>query len=787
MATNFNSLGLNFVAKNQNLLQSMNALRGHLTGIVGLTQSLSTMGLQAGKAMLSGLSNMAAAGAQTLGNVMRTVANDQINLTTGYEQQAHSAEVAARRLALQQGLTGRALDEVVNKSVAMSISTGENIDSTVNAVAAFKNFNKELRAVGITSETLGLKVESGLAIPVRTLGENLANMRQEFGFTDEQLNQSLKLLINYGIAAKDLKIGAGNIGDIIQLVRGRNALNGFTKLTGADAVKSYVSAAHTLRTLTKENKASFQGVLDLEQHLISAGDQFSALFSGVGAEVPEFMSNLSVVSGNVQEAFDAMQEGPDQFLKKFLDVSLKIKQQGQKGDLDKFLNHFKGRMSQVFGPEFTRLLVGAARNVQDSTLSQIASMDMMGQSLDKLAEQAHLNPASLNTQYENVVGANNAHFRSHGRQAARQFVASTAAAMKDANDAIDKMIAKPDSVFGTMFQKLSEMSSIGFKALIPSEARGWVATFQESFKTGIVPILDTMKQLGLDMGTVPGQIAIGIGSLIALQKALKGFEELERDQPELFQKIVQGIGKSINWVIKAIADGIKLIGNLLDKNEWTDGGGIFGKIFKEIDFKPLKDAWDHVWPKIKQLLKDAFNSTVDFFSELVHDAGIADKLSGIGETMARAIGKGITSAMGSYFSDMFSFKPGTAIGGIWSMPKPGSVPLPQAPNASDVQFSGPPASAAMPAAPNAEDVDFAGPRAPTQPSPKIKHAMDKAKSETGNLFDAVHRPGWYYDDYKALFEKHMTELKGVIVWTRSAGSGGVNTWSGNTMSQTGKP
>lgn len=440
--------------------------------IFGLDKSTKSAGNGIKKFMgLFSLRNLA-----QIGQGLAHIGSEGGQLTTTYEAMAQSTSVSVRKTIAMTGIFGKELTDATGKAtgLAMGMKVSEQIAG--NAVATMKQFGGELKAFGIDSAETGVKLEDGLGVPIRDLGFNVRKMRDGLKLSDKELEEVSKSFTATGEAIHDMVHPLQNMPALLELAQRRSNLlaQGMSSIGGKDSIKSMNKAIQSLFVLTGDAKGAQEGAVALEQKMVESMENFRNMFAGTSTDLDAFLTNTSVVTGDVRQAFKAAEKGPDAFIKEFSGVIARLKKDGK--STSQILQFFGGQMSEALGPDLANTLITALGNADDAKVKMLAGLKDVGRGLGDVAKESWRSSMTMQESFDLMMGAAESRFRSIGRAAAVTFVHDTGKAFNKFNDNAERLV-KEGGPLGSLVEKMSQISSLGAKALLPEALRPMAQIF----------------------------------------------------------------------------------------------------------------------------------------------------------------------------------------------------------------------------------------------------------------------------------------------------------------------
>lgn len=432
--------------------------------------------------------------------VVANLGNQGGQLTTQYEAMTQASAAAARKSVAGWGLSGKALDKASSIASGLAIGMKESEEVTGAAAAAMEIWGDKLKAFGIDSAATGVKIQSALGVPIKETAFNVNRMVKELGYTDKELGDLSKTMTGTGEDLHDMHAVFSTMPQLLDAAATRSnlAAQGFSKIGGKDTVKSILGAQRALYALTGDAKGAADGAFKIEQVLASSMAGFRDMFVGAEGELSDFLKGTSIVTGDVTQAFQAAEKGPEEFIKSFSKVFADLKSQGK--STKEIMSFFSGHMGKTMDPRTADMLLSVFRNVDDKAISAMNATKDFKRSLGDAGKEGWRSNMTLQESFDLVKGAGEAAFRKIGSAAANDFVKNTGKAFGTFN-AEAKRLVEEGGPLGAIVTKMSEVSSLGAKAFLP---------------TSIQPFAAILSHMGPDMLTSMAAITQLAPALLAV-------------------------------------------------------------------------------------------------------------------------------------------------------------------------------------------------------------------------------------------------------------------------------
>ena len=535
------------------------------------------------------------------------------NLTTGFEAQAQELAVSARKTGANMGMTGAALGKFTKQAAGMAFALQIDAGEAGQAIKNFEWAAEQLAAVGIKSATDLAKVSTTTGVSAAELAVSVRRMSQEFKFSDESINKLYGSFTAMGQEMFDVGGSVKKIPEVLDLLRKAALASGqeLDEMQLLDFATQTAGAARAFFEFTQDGEQAHAMALQLGQTIVGARKDFRNLFAGVGNDLPGFLTSIGIMSGDINEAFDLMQQGPSGFMKVMSGMVGSAKKSGR--FTQDFIGTLAARLEEAVGEDQANQLMTFFRTADASTLEAMSSVEMATTSLGKLGKAGWSSSRTLQESFDMAKDSMIAQFRSIGKSRV-QFVKDSAKEFSAFAKSAKKLAAEGGPI-GLVITKLSDLHSLGAVGMLPRNLRSIATVFGEVLNEAL-PLLTMLGAMGFRMKTLLNPLALaGVGfSVLAVQfasaykaagplmKSKKKLEELgfSEDQIKSVTKMDVAFklleNKLISFVDYVAKWGPKtynaLIGTLLDISnrllkfaDDLDFNKMFGKLFKRLKVK----------------------------------------------------------------------------------------------------------------------------------------------------------------------------------------------------------
>jgi hypothetical protein len=576
------------------------------------------------------------------GNALKSM-TDGINLTSSLEGQAVSAGKSAREMGAQFGYTGKDLDKFTSKATAMSISMNVGADAAAKALRGWDEAKKDLQAVGFTSAQGLVKFTESFGVSADTLRNTTMQMRREFGLTDDEIANIVGSTAKMGQVTGDVPAAMNELPEVMKRMREQASLMG-VELEGAKlagfAAQTNALASGFMQMGQNSDDARAQAT-QFASALVQSENQFAGMFAGVQNELPEFVKELAITTGDANKAFELMESGPAGFVQGMTDMVAAAKKNGTLTDDQ--MNFVRLRMEKVLGADAAATMTNFFRSADANTLKVMQSTAEATNNLEKMGKEAFRTGRTMQDELEFATERMFDKFRALGKPAARKWLKDTQKAMSQFGDQI-KTLGKDKGPVGAFATKMAEAANIGAQALVPDALRPTTMVMGQMLdKFG--PTLESLKGLGVNFTSVSGIISGATTTLglfaadMAMNKkeneswgdaAAKTVRKFGASFAETFKSVGNWLTQAVDWILavdfdklfefgegeptsefdKAIAHVKEILGEWSNPDKWADLAGKIGKGFSKI--------W--TWIAENETVQSSIKTMMDWISNFLMSA-----------------------------------------------------------------------------------------------------------------------------------------------------------------------
>jgi hypothetical protein len=490
-----------------------------------------------------------------IGHQIASLGTQGTNLTTSFEAQAQAASVSTRKIAFGFGFAGKALNKANAEAAGMVMGMKLSEQTATEAVYSMKLASKELNAVGLDSSKTVAMLSDAAGVNAVELATNLKTLRSEFKFTDKDLKGVSSSFAQFGENSGDVKGGLDQIGELMPILRSRALLlkSGFKGIPVEQFARETASAADALFQMTGNAKTARETSFSLAKVLTESADKFSGLFAGTEDDLHQFLYSMSITTGDVNDAFGMMSQGPAGFIKGMGKMVTQVKAKG--GSVEDFMKLMRGQMSQAMDPAVADQLISAFDKFDGSMLKSMVSVEKADKSLGKMAKDGWRSSMTLQESFDMMQGSAMARFRQISRAAAVTFVGETGKTFDIFNKKAEALV-KEGGPLGMIVEKFSEMHQLGAKALLPQALQPMVAVFGHLYDE-LIPTVTALGALGFRFGGLLGPLGLVIGAVGLLHAGFLQTQKHLAAQDKTWQtaqKSAEGLQKHLKGLKKGTKD-----------------------------------------------------------------------------------------------------------------------------------------------------------------------------------------------------------------------------------------
>lgn len=580
-------------------------------------------------------------GIDAIGTAMKNVFSGEtikgmtsgINLTTGFEDRLVGMGKSIRATGANFGYTGKKLDKFIGQATSMSISMKIGEEQAAKALRGWDEAGKDLKAFGFTSAANLAKFTEAFGVGADTLRNTSMQMRREFGMNDEQMRNVVGAMAKMGQETGDV---AGAMNELPQVMtRMREQAGRMGVKLDSNKLADYATQTSALATglfqMGQNSDEARAKAAEFTQHLLDSENQFAGMFAGVQNELPEFVKELAISTGDADKAFKLMESGPAGFIQGMTSMVAEARKNGKLTDDQ--MNFVKLRMEKVLGKDAASMMTNFFRGANQNTLNMMASTKEATNSLQAMAKEAFRSGMTMSESLGLATDQLMTKFRKLGKPAAREWLKDTRKEMKTFGEKVME-VGKDGGALGSFVSKMSEASSLGAQAFVPKALRPTTMVMGQMFDM-MGPGMEAMGKMGINFTSLSG-ILTGVGTgfgLLATDMALH--KEKTESWGDAAAKTVRKFGTSFADSISSVGDWLSTaadwfanfdISNIFSMGEEGEATSEFGKAMAEVKAKLGEWGKPEKWVEIASKFAKGFSSIWTFITE---NETVRSTLSGV--------------------------------------------------------------------------------------------------------------------------------------------------------------
>lgn len=577
MALNFLGLGFSFGAKDKGAIRATESLQ---SGFSGITKAVEGIGSAVASLKFGNLLKGLQIGQlNDLADKMSGLTDASTNLSTGLESMAASNTKSAKALGTQLGYTGKALSQFASQASSMAISLNIDANAAGKALQTFDWAGKEFAAIGLKSAQDVAKFGEVVGADVSQLAVQLRRMREQFQFSDEDMKGFVGGLHALGTEAAQIPEMMAQIPNVLSVLGEVTDSTG-KKLKGADLAnfaKETTALARGFYASGQDAEKAMESALGLARTLAETRESYHQMFTGVGSELPQLLTQLGIATGDVNHAFEMMQQGPEGFTTGMAELVHSATKSG--ADVGKVMAIMRGRMKEAgFPAETVDSIEEFFEKADEGVLKAMSDVRNASTDMGKLAREGFSTGRTLAESFEMAEEAFILRFRNISRKEAVQFVGDTTKQFDIFAGKLEK-IAAEGGPLGAIVKRFALVHQIGGKALLPQTLRPIAQMFGE-MAGAAGPALGIMGQLGFRISHLASPLAL-LGA--ALAPLLIWFADLAmraKDVGNFFDLMTEDVqnfaNNALNYLFKSMTELEKWASDF-------DFAKFFDRIFKSLE------------------------------------------------------------------------------------------------------------------------------------------------------------------------------------------------------------
>ena len=561
------------------------------------------------------------------GDAVHRIANEGVNLTHSLEAEAVGLATTARAVGANMGYVGQELNRFTGRATGMAMGLNIGADEAARALRAVDEAGSELAAMNLGNAQDVARLQAAFGVNADLLRNAGLSMRNELGLGDEQIGQITSSIAAMGQQTGDVAGAINQMTDVMALLRRRRAL-GDTPEQLQQFASDVAAAARGMFEFTQDSDLVRTTAAQLAEQLTENRESFRNMFAGAEAEFPQLMTELSIVSGGVEQAFDSMTQGPGQFMEAMGQIVGRVRARG--GDVGATLEFMRGRLQQVFGAEQTATMINFWSNMTDETTDAMRAVRGAEVDLGDLARQAHRTGRTMDEVFERMRGFFQVAMRRFARSDSRDFLRNTRESLRDLRVAAEEA-HRSSGPLSDVMGLLSRSQQLGALALMPAELRG-SAVAADELRGQIMPLVQAFSSWGGVFDTVLGYASIFATDVIsewgqitrrsrqAGGEVIDSMEALglaiDRQASRYATVFIDWVDDIEGWVVQAAeAFGSLSFDQLFQETpEGSEDTGVMGAIRRVVE--RLGDIdWGRIWTGIRTGLNNLFEHVQPWLEE----------------------------------------------------------------------------------------------------------------------------------------------------------------------------
>jgi hypothetical protein len=411
-----------------------------------------------------------------LGSALSGIATTSGQLTTSTEAAAQAANVGARALIANTGVVGKELNLLSAAAGSLSLSTGLSAQATAKGAVAVAKYGPVLKMWGIDTMATAAKATELYGVDTVRLGQSMESLQKSTGATTKEMEELGKSQMAAGVATKDISGHMAKLDQMTALASRRTVLfkSNISKVGGVGSVKGVNQLTRYLVAAGVDAGKAGAAAIDVEESLVEAGEKTGDMMSGVEKGLADLPVELSIISGDITKAMDLMASDSGaafkMLAKGFASLSPEAKKSGA------VLNFVRSRLKGFKGG--TEAVTQALSNMDEKTFAALEAQEKLGETLGHSANEGYRSAKTMQEGFDLMMGSLEGQFREIGRKKVVEFIGNTKTAFETFNRNAATMSARGGPL-GLLVNKMSEISSLGSKALLPASLQPMAAIFEK--------------------------------------------------------------------------------------------------------------------------------------------------------------------------------------------------------------------------------------------------------------------------------------------------------------------
>jgi len=416
------------------------------------------------------------------------------NLTTGLEAEFVSMGKTSKATFANMGYGADQIKKLSGQAAGMAKGMNIDVGKATESIYALAFAEEEFAAIGVKSAKDIAKFSEVTGTDMKATAMALKTMSDGYGISNEALKQLTSSTLAFGQESGDVGAAVGKLPALMDQLSKTTDRYG-NVLRGADLAafaQESIALSAGFYSIYKDAGKAEAATAAITQALAAGRAGYSDLFTGVQSDMPQIITDLSIVGGDFSKAFEMLQSGPESFAAGMVEMSQEVGRTG--GDVKKFAATMQSRMKASLGEEatvaLTDMMVQSGAGLKDVmkksheatvTISEIGKAGFS--SGRTLAESMQLAEDSMEMR-----------FRKIGIGSTRTFVTEAQKNFKNFGDQMEHL-AGAGGPMAAIVSKLSEISSQGATAFLPDSLKPAAALFGNLLST-MGPALGIIGSLG---------------------------------------------------------------------------------------------------------------------------------------------------------------------------------------------------------------------------------------------------------------------------------------------------
>ena len=600
ISLNFAGLGFSFAAQDKGLSKYVQQLT---TGFTGLQSTINDVMLAAD-----------------------TLSGSGLNLSTTFEDMVVQASTTSRRVGASYGVLGDKLHKFTRNATGLSIALNIGADAAAGAEHAFESLAEVdgafPKALGFKSAKDVAKFTTVTGVSAETLRHSLLTLSRDLQFSGKESGALFDTLIKSGELMADIPGQIESFPEILDKIRqraqsfGRELSTGELVAYGQEIARTSAMATQLFADpkQAREFAHAFTGAT------LGGVEQMNKLFAGLENDLPNIVRELAITTGDVQEVFEMMGQGPEAFMNT---LSRMVQSAQKSGQMDRLTQFMRERLGAAFGMEGVD---GAklTRFLEQFNGDKFNSQWKEAKGSVEAVNKAFRTGRTLTEQLEIITEGWLARIRgvdNSGERLVRDLRKQT----KLWGDEALRLVKDKDSVMGRWISKLAEVSKLGVLALAPEPWRaqavmiGRATAKLEPFIRGMGSMLGIMHDSVMTLtqvATNPFVLAgVAMGSAVAVYETqlfkFKGNTEA-------------ALGETVKIIDTFVNDAVSGLEGLLKGSGFSSDGilgkyiDLFRRLYSDIDWSGY---WERTWSAMKPAIWSMLEKMGDLLSKGVDMLG----------------------------------------------------------------------------------------------------------------------------------------------------------------------